>query len=188
VVNREELDHMQEDIARILSNLEMFFPPSFFDVMVHLTVHLVDEIKYCGPVFLRNMYPFERFMGILKRYCQNRCHPKASVLQGYTADEVVEFCTEYMKQRPIGLPLSQHEGRLAGKPVLAGALHAAPEDVTIDAHMAAVNRRFVLVLSGRSPGSTANEIIRSSIAGQRRGCGIRRPPPPMMSLIWPAKG
>ena len=71
VVNREELDHMQEDIARILSNLEMFFPPSFFDVMVQLTVHLVDEIKYCGPVFLRNMYPFERFMGILKRYFWN---------------------------------------------------------------------------------------------------------------------
>ena len=80
VVDREELDYMQEDIARILSNLEMFFPPSFFDVMVHLTVHLVDEIKYCGPVFLRNMYPFERYMGILKRYCRNRCHPEASIL------------------------------------------------------------------------------------------------------------
>ena len=43
VVDPEELDHMQDDIARILSNLEMFFPLSFFDVMVHLTVHLVDE-------------------------------------------------------------------------------------------------------------------------------------------------
>ena len=43
VVDVEELDNMQADIARILSNLEMFFPSSFFDVMVHLTVHLVDE-------------------------------------------------------------------------------------------------------------------------------------------------
>ena len=81
VVNPEELDHMQDDIARILSNLEMFFPPSFFDVMVHLTGLLVDEVKYCGPVFLRNMYPFERFMGILKRFCRNRNHPEASILQ-----------------------------------------------------------------------------------------------------------
>ena len=71
VVDVEELDNMQADIARILSNLEMFFPPSFFDVMVCLTMHLVDDIKYCGPVFLRNMFPFERYMGILKRYCQN---------------------------------------------------------------------------------------------------------------------
>ena len=41
VVDPEELDNIQDDIARILSNLEMFFPPSFFDVMVHLTMHLV---------------------------------------------------------------------------------------------------------------------------------------------------
>ena len=109
VIDREELDRMQIDIARILSSLEKFFPPSFFDVMGHLTVHLVDEIKYCGHVFLCNMYPFERFMGILKRYCRNRCHPEASILQGYTAEEVVEFYIEYMKQRPIGLPLSCHE-------------------------------------------------------------------------------
>jgi hypothetical protein len=135
VVDPEELDCMQEDIARILSNLEMFFPPSFFDVMVHLTVHLVDEIKYCGPMFLHNMYPFEWYMGILKRYCRNRCHPEASILQGYTADEVVESCAEYMKQRPMGLPLSRHEGRLAGKPVLAGAPHAAPRDETDQAHL-----------------------------------------------------
>ena len=62
VVDPEELDHMQDDIARILSTLEMFFPLPFLDVMVYLTVHLVDEIKYCGPVFLRNMYPFEKFI------------------------------------------------------------------------------------------------------------------------------
>ena len=83
VVNPEELGHMQDDIARILSNLEMFFPPSFFDIMVHLTVHLVDEIKYYGPVFLRNMYPFEQFMGILKRFCRNRNHPEVKTNRLY---------------------------------------------------------------------------------------------------------
>ena len=103
--------------------------------MVHLTVHLVDEIKYCGPLFLRNMYPFERFMGILKRLCRNRNHPEASILQGYTAEEVVEFCTEYMKQRPIGLPLSRHEGRLKGKPVLAGTQMAPPRELAEKAHL-----------------------------------------------------
>ena len=94
VVNPEELDHMQDDIAKILSNLEMFFPPSFFDVMLHLTMHLVGEMKYCGLVFLRNMYPFERFMGIQKRFFRNRNHLEASILQGYTTKEVVEFCTD----------------------------------------------------------------------------------------------
>ena len=45
VVDPEEFDHMRDDIARTLYKLEMFFPPSFFDVMLHLTMHLVDEIK-----------------------------------------------------------------------------------------------------------------------------------------------
>ena len=113
----------------------MFFPPSFIDVMVHLTMHLVNEIKYCGLVFLRNMYPFKRFMVILKHFCQNRNHPEASILQGYTAKEVVEFCTKYMKQRPIGLPLSRHEGRLKGKSVLAGTQMAAPRELAEKAHL-----------------------------------------------------
>ena len=85
VVDPDELDAMQKDIARILSELEMFFPPSFFDIMVHLSVHLVDDIKLCGSVFLRNMYPFERFMGILKHLCRNRYHLEASIMQGYVS-------------------------------------------------------------------------------------------------------
>ena len=29
--------------------------------MVHLLVHVVREIKFCGPVYLRWMYPIERY-------------------------------------------------------------------------------------------------------------------------------
>ena len=73
-------------------------------------------------------------MGMLKRYCQNRNHLEASILQGYTAKEVVEFRTEYMKQRPMGLPLSRHEGRLKGKSVLACTQMAAPGELAEKAH------------------------------------------------------
>ena len=34
--------------------------------MTHLLVHLVKEISILGPMFLHNMFPFERFMGVLK--------------------------------------------------------------------------------------------------------------------------
>jgi hypothetical protein len=38
-----------------------------------------------------------------------------SIIEGYAADVVVEFCTNYMAgHRPIGVPWSRHEGRLAG--------------------------------------------------------------------------
>ena len=42
------------------------FPPSFFNIMTHLLVHLIKEISILGPMFLHNMFPFERLMGVLK--------------------------------------------------------------------------------------------------------------------------
>jgi hypothetical protein len=41
--------------------------------MTHLLVHLVKEITILGPIFLHNMWPFERFMSVLKKYVLN-CH------------------------------------------------------------------------------------------------------------------
>ena len=67
-----ELDELELVAVKIVCQLEMYFPPSFFDIMVYLIVHIVYEIKMCGLVFLRSMYPFERFMGILKNYVRNR--------------------------------------------------------------------------------------------------------------------
>nr|GEX18831.1 hypothetical protein [Tanacetum cinerariifolium] len=89
VIDSEVLDEWQSDIILTLCQLEMYFPPSFFDVMVHLVSHIVGEIKACGPTFLRNMYPFERYMGFLKRYVRNRYRPKASIIQGYVTEEGV---------------------------------------------------------------------------------------------------
>nr|GEY09033.1 hypothetical protein [Tanacetum cinerariifolium] len=40
------------------------------------------EIKLAGLVFLRYMYPFERFMGFLKGYVRNRYRAEGSIVQG----------------------------------------------------------------------------------------------------------
>jgi len=52
-----KLDELENEAAIILCQLEMHFPPSLFDIIVHLFVHLVREIKCCGPVYWRWMYP-----------------------------------------------------------------------------------------------------------------------------------
>ena len=52
-------------VKQYLVGFEQIFPPSFFNIMTHLLVHLVKEIDILGPVFLHNMFPFERFMGVL---------------------------------------------------------------------------------------------------------------------------
>ena len=56
----QDLEILEHDIVLILCKLERIFPPAFFDVMVHLLVHLPHEAKLAGLVGLRWMYPIER--------------------------------------------------------------------------------------------------------------------------------
>ncbi|CAK8534103.1 unnamed protein product [Lathyrus sativus] len=83
--------------------------------MVHLIIHLVREIRLCGPVYLRWMYLVERYMKILKGYVKNQCRPEASIVGRYITEEVIEFCSEYMSEADvIGVPKSRHGGRCGG--------------------------------------------------------------------------
>ena len=61
VIDREKLLVMEAEIVETLCLFERFFPPSFFDIMVHLTVHVGREARLGGPVQFRWMYPFERY-------------------------------------------------------------------------------------------------------------------------------
>ena len=59
VIDPKKLDELENETAIVLCQMEMYIPPSFFDIMVHLIVHLMRKIWLCGPVFLRGMYPVE---------------------------------------------------------------------------------------------------------------------------------
>nr|XP_048328585.1 uncharacterized protein LOC125422155 [Ziziphus jujuba var. spinosa] len=81
-----DLDMLQEGIILTLCKLERIFPPAFFDIMVHLAVHLPYEAKMAGPVHTRWMYPFER----------NKAHPEGSIAEGYVVNEALTYCSMYL--------------------------------------------------------------------------------------------
>ncbi|TYK13605.1 transposase [Cucumis melo var. makuwa] len=95
-IDTSQLKGMQEDVVVTLCLLEKYFPPSFFTIMVHLVVHLVREIEFCGPVHLRWMYPFERYMKVLKTYVRNRNRPEGCMVENYIVEEAIEFCSEFI--------------------------------------------------------------------------------------------
>ncbi|XP_056697847.1 uncharacterized protein [Spinacia oleracea] len=117
VIDPGKLYSLQAQVVFTLCELEMYFSPSFFDIMVHLVVHLVREVKLCCPVYLRYMYPFERNMGDLKGYVRNRSRPEGSIIEGYLSDEVLGYCTEHLAElEMVGLPTPRHdEDRRKGK-------------------------------------------------------------------------
>ncbi|RVX18397.1 hypothetical protein CK203_006331 [Vitis vinifera] len=135
VVDVSALDKLQNDLVVTLCLLEKYFPPSFFDIMLHLTVHLVREVRLCGPVYLRWMYPFERFMKVLKGYVRNRNRPEGCIAECYIAEEAIEFCTEYLSNvDAIGIPVSANIDQKVGAPIPGGQVVTIDSNLWLHAH------------------------------------------------------
>ena len=92
----DDLEQIEAQILLTLGKLEKAFPLTFFDVMLHLSIHLVHEAKIGGSVQFRWMHPIEQVMYILKSYIRNRTRPEASIAEGYLADECMTLCSRYL--------------------------------------------------------------------------------------------
>ena len=88
----DALERLRDKIPTILCDLEKIYPPAFFDVMVHLAVHLPDEALLGGPVQYGWMYPIERRLGTFKGYVRNGPRPEGSI-----ATEALTFCSKYIE-------------------------------------------------------------------------------------------
>ena len=61
VLEPRDLAKLETEIAETLCQLERIFLPTFFDVMVHLTIHLATKARIGGLIQYRWMYPIERY-------------------------------------------------------------------------------------------------------------------------------
>ncbi|XP_021305311.1 uncharacterized protein LOC110431053 [Sorghum bicolor] len=96
-LDKDLLARMKMEIPIILCKLEKIFPPAFFDVMVHLAVHLPDEAILRGPMQFGWMYPIERRLYTLKKSVRNKARLEGSIAEAYVADEALIFCSRYME-------------------------------------------------------------------------------------------
>ena len=129
VSNEDELNDLQEFIGETMAQLEMCFPPGFFDITEHLMIHMVDQIRALGPLYLHEMWTYKHFMCILNRYVLNRAYPEGSMIEGYSTEEVIECCLGYLNDKvSIGLSVPcflggwKGLGQLGGKHLLTRIL------------------------------------------------------------------
>jgi hypothetical protein len=116
LIGHKELNDLRAYMIETTCMLEMCFPPSFFDMQQHLMIHLVDQIDTLGQLYLYSMFPYKQYLVVLKSYVWNRAHLEGSIMQGYTTEEVVECCADYVKDaKRIDLLIPLHEGRLRGR-------------------------------------------------------------------------
>ncbi|XP_015649240.1 uncharacterized protein [Oryza sativa Japonica Group] len=119
---REEL-HPQEGEK----NGKIYLPPacftltpeekkSFCNSLRDLRVPIVPQMVALGLLYLHQMCSYEHYMAVLKSYVRNRAHPEGSMVEGYSTEEVVECCIDYLKDGyAIRVPVARHEGRLSGR-------------------------------------------------------------------------
>ena len=93
-VDTEERESLFLECAETLCLLEKEMLPSFFNIMVHLCIHLVEELFICGPIHIRWIYPFERYYKTLKGYVRNHAKPEGCMAKGYEISEA--SATEYL--------------------------------------------------------------------------------------------
>jgi hypothetical protein len=110
VIGCKELDDLRTYMIETMCMLEMCFPP-FFDMQQHLMIHLVDQIHTLGPLYLHSMLPYERYLAVVNSYVWNRAHPEGSIIEGYTTEEVVKCCADYVKDGKM-ICLSYHYTRI----------------------------------------------------------------------------
>ncbi|XP_057444296.1 uncharacterized protein LOC130736486 [Lotus japonicus] len=113
-----KLHIMEENIPIILCKLEQIFPPSFFDSMEHLPIHLAYE---ASPVQYRWMYPFERFIRTLKQKVTNKARVEGSIAKAYLLEEMSTFASYYyptdVPSRRTRVPRNDGEGSSENPPL-----------------------------------------------------------------------
>ncbi|XP_024016362.1 uncharacterized protein LOC112089839 [Eutrema salsugineum] len=151
-ISREKISGMENEIVETICMFERFFPPSFFDIMVHLCIHLGREARLGGPVHFRWMYPFERHMKLLKDYVRNPARPEGCIAESYLAEECMQFCRDFLRKT------TSVEGRqernteyestsiLGGRPISAGRSITLSEVEKKTAHLAVIQNTTLIPL------------------------------------------
>ncbi|GJU54466.1 putative transposon, En/Spm-like protein [Tanacetum coccineum] len=96
------------------------------------------EVKLCGPICFRWMYPFERCMKVIKGHVRNRNKPEGCIAEETIAEETIEFFSEYHKSmETIGIPPDKHETyeNEEGKPLSAGKSSEVSAELFQKAHL-----------------------------------------------------
>jgi hypothetical protein len=91
------IDDLENVVPVLLCKLEKIFPPSFFNPMQHLILHLPYEARMGGradPLVLSN----QEMSKDSSQKCRNKGKIEASIAETYILEEVSNFTEKYYAQ------------------------------------------------------------------------------------------
>jgi hypothetical protein len=97
-LSRTVIADLEKMAPVLLCKLEKIFPPSFFNPMQHLILHLPYEARMGGPVQFTWCYPIERILKTLRKKCKNKGKIEASIASAVSMQEVSNFTILYYSE------------------------------------------------------------------------------------------
>jgi Domain of unknown function (DUF4218) len=93
-IDKNSIPEMKRRVIQLMCLLEKVFPPAFFDIQIHLLIHLVEEVEIAGTVHARWMYWVERFMKVLKGYVRQAAKPEGCMQSGHLHYEAMFLASQ----------------------------------------------------------------------------------------------
>ncbi|XP_019173902.1 PREDICTED: uncharacterized protein LOC109169475 [Ipomoea nil] len=95
----------------------------------------IDVLDALQAEVVVTLCQLEIYIGILKGYVRNKYRPEGSIIEGYSSEEAIEFCTDYLAGvESIGVPKPLHEGKLSGKGTIGYKSFVPPTNLRDKAH------------------------------------------------------
>ncbi|XP_048604933.1 uncharacterized protein LOC106422183 [Brassica napus] len=116
----------------------------------HHLFHLAREARLCGPVHFRWMYPFERYMKVLKDFVRNLARPEGCIAEAYLAEECVRFCSQFLKkttsyeEKPDRNTEFESSSILEGRPISAATCRVLSEKDMKIIHLAVIQNMAIV--------------------------------------------
>ncbi|XP_013695049.2 uncharacterized protein LOC106399125 [Brassica napus] len=136
VIDVEQISKMEAEVVETLCMFERFFPPSFFDIMVHLFI-LEGKLNYVV-----------QHMKILKDYVRNTARPEGCIAESYLAEECMQFCNAFLKKTTNVEEKLDRNADYESQTILEGRPISAPKSINLSgmekktAHLAACIYNF----------------------------------------------
>ncbi|MCO5594661.1 hypothetical protein L7F22_048694 [Adiantum nelumboides] len=103
-IDKGLIPQKKRECIEFLCLMEKELSTSFFDIYVHLLIHLVDEIELASVVSARWMFRAERFMGVLKGYVRQKARSEGSMAEGWMLEECMYYVCEYLERTDVEAP------------------------------------------------------------------------------------
>ncbi|KAK1396703.1 hypothetical protein POM88_006566 [Heracleum sosnowskyi] len=131
----ELLVHQPKMLENLVDDSKKLLYPGCNDQFTSKVIDPMTLDKLQADIIV-TLCEFEIFLCILKAYMRNRRLPEASIVEGYSVEETIEFCTEYLTSaNPVGIPRSRHEGRLEGQGTLGRKMISPTVEMLDRAHL-----------------------------------------------------